>query len=245
MIVMAGGLARRLESLGTTLPKAMLPVGGYPYLAYLVSHYARLGVAEILVAAGFRGDEIVSYFGNDHWMRRRVSVTVAEPLGTGHNLVQAARLVDTELVLVVMGDIVVDVDVGELVRAHLKVHQICTLVVCTRSPQNEGALAIARDGVLLSSAEARDGFAPFPGEVHVRRSSTGVALINRQELIDMPFEAGLSIERDLFPRWISLGQMKAFDIGDAFYWDFGTPERYSFIVERAPLVGRLYGMPGL
>lgn len=140
-----------------------------------------------------------------------------------------------------MGDIVVDFDPLTL-TAHFAAHPAhCTLVVSNRSPQNQGALAVRADGLLLASDEAGPDATGYAGAVDARKSSTGAALIDREALAAVDLKPGASMEKDLFPRWIGAGQMRTFDIGDAFFWDFGTPERYRFIAERPDTVLRLYG----
>ncbi|WP_187399521.1 NTP transferase domain-containing protein [Micromonospora sp. AP08] len=241
VIVLAGGRATRLAALRSPLPKAMLPIGGQPYIGYLAAHYLRCGVASVRVAAGHMGEAIAEYFRGEPWLGSGVVVDISEPQGTGHDLVRAARAVRTDWVLLVMGDIVADFDPLALVAAVKAQPAYCNLVVCDRSPQNEGALEVRADGLLLSSAEGGPDAIGFPGIARTRKSSTGAALIDRTALTAMDLKPGASMEKDLFPPWISAGRMRTFDIGDRFFWDFGTPERYRFIAERPDTVLRLYG----
>ncbi|MET9887451.1 NDP-sugar synthase [Streptomyces sp. NPDC006430] len=241
VIVLAGGRATRLAPLGSPLAKAMLPIGGHPYIGYLAAHYLRLGVASVHVAAGHRGESIADYFRTEPWLKSAIVVEVSDPQGTGYDVVRTAKSIDTHLVLLVMGDVVTEFDPSALVRDFHENPSCCTLVVCDRSPQNEGALAVRSDGLLLASAEAGSAAARFPGTVHARKSSTGAALMDRSALTATALERGTSMERDLFPRWIGEGKMRTFDIGSAFFWDFGTPERYGFIADRPEIVERLYG----
>ncbi|MEU8928850.1 NTP transferase domain-containing protein [Streptomyces sp. NPDC048409] len=241
VVVLAGGRATRLASLGSPLPKAMLPIGHSPYIGYLAAHYLRLGVAAVRVAAGHRSEAITEYFNTAAWQGTPVDVDVSDPRGTGFDLVRTAGAVRTDRVLLIMGDIVVDFDPLTLM-AHSAAHPAhCTLVVCNRSPQNQGALAVRADGLLLASDEAGPGATAYAGTVAAKKCSTGAALIDREVLAAADLKPGASMERDLFPRWISAGQMRTFDIGDSFFWDFGTPERYQFIAERPETVLSLYG----
>ncbi|MFB6690182.1 NDP-sugar synthase [Streptomyces virginiae] len=241
VVVLAGGRATRLASLGSPLPKAMLPIGNQPYIGYLAAHYLRLGATAVRVAAGHRGEAITEYFDTGPWQGSPVVVDVSDPQGTGYDLARTARAVRTSRVLLVMGDIVVDFDPLALAAHFAATPALCTLVVSDRSPQNQGALAVRADGLLLASDEAGPDATGYPGTVGARKSSTGAALIDRAALAAVELRTGASMERDLFPRWISLGQMDTFDIGEAFFWDYGTPERYQFIAERPDTVLRLYG----
>ncbi len=243
VIILAAGMATRLAPLRTPLAKAMLPIADHPYIGYLAAHYLRCGVASVLIAAGHRGEQIADYFKGEPWNGYPVTVHISQPLGTGYNLVGAARMVDTSLVLLIMGDVVVDFNLNDLLHDFRDHPASCTLVVCNHSPQNEGALAVDANGLLLASAEAGAGAARFEGTIHARKSSTGAAVIDRDALTTVKADPGFSMERDLFPLWIGAGRMRVFDIGDAFYWDFGTPERYEFITGMADVVTRLYGAP--
>ena len=55
-VVLAGGLGTRLGALTETQPKPLLPVGGRPFLEWLLDNLARQGVGNIVLAIGHQAE---------------------------------------------------------------------------------------------------------------------------------------------------------------------------------------------
>ena len=60
--ILVGGRGTRLGSLTTSKPKPLLPVGGRPFLDYLVENVARHQIEEILLLCAYRSDEIMARY---------------------------------------------------------------------------------------------------------------------------------------------------------------------------------------
>ena len=110
VIVLAGGLGTRLRHLVPDLPKPMAPVGGRPFLEYMIERLIEAGLNELVLSVGYRAVTIRDHFGAS-W--RGASITYAEeqePLGTGGAIANAARYAPPEDVLVLNGDAFLDLD---------------------------------------------------------------------------------------------------------------------------------------
>lgn len=57
-VVLAGGLGTRLGAIVAETPKPLLPVGGRPFLAWLLRELCRYGVEEVLLLAGHRAERV-------------------------------------------------------------------------------------------------------------------------------------------------------------------------------------------
>lgn len=53
-VVLAGGLGSRLGTLTAETPKPLLPVGGRPFLEWVIGNLARHGVADVVLTIGYR-----------------------------------------------------------------------------------------------------------------------------------------------------------------------------------------------
>ncbi len=62
--ILAGGLATRLGLIAETIPKAMVPVGGRPFLEHQLEYLRSQGVRRVVICAGHLGERIVSAFGD-------------------------------------------------------------------------------------------------------------------------------------------------------------------------------------
>ena len=64
--ILAGGLGTRLGALVADTPKPVLPVGGRPFLSWLIREVSRFGIEEVLLLTGHlsvRVREEVAGFG--------------------------------------------------------------------------------------------------------------------------------------------------------------------------------------
>lgn len=62
-VILAGGLGTRLGARTRDLPKALLPIAGRPFLAWLVEALARHGYRELVLCIGHHGEQIVDFLG--------------------------------------------------------------------------------------------------------------------------------------------------------------------------------------
>jgi dTDP-glucose pyrophosphorylase len=118
VLIMAGGLGRRLGDLTRYVPKPMVEVAGRPILETLINDLAAQGFRSIILAIGHMGDLIEGYFGDGR--RFGVSITYvheAQPLGTAGAVAIVLPTLDRECI-VTNADLLTRVNFGELVGFH-------------------------------------------------------------------------------------------------------------------------------
>ena len=62
--ILAGGLATRLRPVTETIPKAMIPIEGKPFLEYQIDFLKKNGVTDIVLCVGYLSESIEQYFGD-------------------------------------------------------------------------------------------------------------------------------------------------------------------------------------
>jgi NDP-sugar pyrophosphorylase family protein len=62
--ILAGGLATRLQPLTASIPKALVEVGGEPFIAHQLRLLKRQGIDRVVVCAGYLGELIEDYVGD-------------------------------------------------------------------------------------------------------------------------------------------------------------------------------------
>ena len=132
-ILPVAGLGTRFLPATKVQPKEMLPIVDKPVVQYLVEEIAASGIKEIIFITGREKRTIEDHFdiapGLEHMLEEKGKPELArlvrdisslaefafvrpkEPRGDGHALLQAARLLGDEPVLVVFGDCLYDSDV--------------------------------------------------------------------------------------------------------------------------------------
>jgi glucose-1-phosphate cytidylyltransferase len=63
-VILAGGLGTRIAEESDSKPKPMVEIGGKPIIWHIMSHFAKHGVTDFVIAAGYRGYQIKEYFAN-------------------------------------------------------------------------------------------------------------------------------------------------------------------------------------
>ena len=108
VVFLVGGTGSRLGALTAETPKPVLPVGGRPFLDYLLDEASRYGFSRCLMLCGYRAESIQkAYEGRTVRGMRIETVVEAEPAGTGGALARAADRLD-ELFFLVNGDSLFD-----------------------------------------------------------------------------------------------------------------------------------------
>lgn len=153
-VVPAAGEGTRLRPLTADKPKGLVEVAGEPLLTHVFETLADLGVSDIAVVVGYRGDDIRTHYG-DSFEGIPLSYTEQpERLGLAHAVLQAAPLVDESFVLL-NGDNVFDADLSGLVDRHRATDAAVTTVVETvsRERAGEGGVFDIDDGAVVGVVE--------------------------------------------------------------------------------------------
>lgn len=114
-VIMAGGRGKRLMPLTANLPKPMLPLQGRPILEHIVERAKKAGFRRFVISVNYRAEVITEHFGDGsahgveiHYLRE------TQPLGTAGALSSLPPSLRQESVLVTNGDVITDVDYGDL-----------------------------------------------------------------------------------------------------------------------------------
>src|SRR5262245_30093449 len=108
VVFLVGGTGSRLGALTAETPKPVLPVGGRPFLDYLLDEASRYGFSRCLLLCGYRADSIQSDYEGRSVRGMRVQTAIeTEPAGTGGALAGAADRLD-DLFFLVNGDSLFD-----------------------------------------------------------------------------------------------------------------------------------------
>lgn len=167
-VILAGGMGTRLAEETETKPKPMVDIGGRPILWHIMSIYGACGYDEFLIALGYKGEAVKSYFLNYHYLRNNISVNLANgraEVENGGRENWTVHLIDTglqtqtggrlkrltprlcdETFMMTYGDGVADLDVRDLVAFHRRHGRLAT-VTAVRPPARFGGLAFDGDVV--------------------------------------------------------------------------------------------------
>jgi len=136
-VVPAAGRGSRLRPLTDDRPKGLVEVAGRPILTHCFEALVSVGADELIVVVGYRGDDIVDYYGGSF---ADVPVTYAwqtERIGLADALLTAEEHVSGDF-LVMNGDNVYGADLSPVVESHREAGADATLLVDEVSPERAG-----------------------------------------------------------------------------------------------------------
>lgn len=96
VVILAGGLATRLRPVTEKIPKALVEVGGQPFMVHQLRLLHSHGVRHVIISAWYRGEMIREFVGDGNRFGMKVEFVFDgdTPLGTGGAIRQALGLVD-------------------------------------------------------------------------------------------------------------------------------------------------------
>jgi NDP-sugar pyrophosphorylase family protein len=197
-IVLAGGKAERLGEAAAGKPKALVPVGGKPLLAYQVALLARAGVERVIVscAAGKESEFAEALAGEGPEI---VPVGEPEPLGRGGGLrFAAAARQEQGDVYALNGDELVDVDLEALLAHHRATATAATITVVP--------LPSAFGVVDLDESDVVTGFRESPRLPFW--ASCGIYVLGEETIPRLPARG--DHERTTFPELAREQRLRAF-----------------------------------
>ncbi len=221
-IVLVGGEGTRLRPLTESVPKPALTLVDRPFLAYMIEWLGAHGVTEAVLACGFLPDRLREALGDgEHEGVRLTYVVEPDRRGTAGAIRFAAEALGERLddrFLALNGDVLTDLDLSALLRAHERWGATATLGLYPVDDSSAYGL-VDRDASGAVRAFSEKTGAAVPGDI-----SAGAYVLERPVLDLIPAGREVSIEREVFPRLVGAG-LCALTL-DGYWMDIGTPERY-------------------
>jgi dTDP-glucose pyrophosphorylase len=214
MVIMAGGIGKRLRPHTENCPKPLLPVRGKPMLEHIIEHARLEGFNRFLLAVHYLGQMIEDHFGKGDRLGVKIDyLREQSPLGTAGAL-GLLNPSPNEPFVVTNGDVITDIRYGELLDFHIRHKASATMAVRVHEWQHPF-------GVVQTQGAEIVGFEEKP----VIRShiNAGVYALNPDALTslaagehcDMPtlFErlqekAKLTVAYPMYEPWVDVGSLE-------------------------------------
>lgn len=216
-IILAGGKGTRLQSVVSDVPKPMAPVGGKPFLEYLLLQLVKYNIKDIIISIGYKGHLISSYFGDGR--KWGISITYSEEtssLGTGGATKRAFQLVTEDVAIVMNGDSFFDLDLKRLLLFHEDHRTLATIaLVRVENSGRYGKVTLSESGIITTFDEKTDDAGGL--------INSGVYVLNKPAFLQR-VEDVFSLEHDLFPDMVGKGLLGM--VQEGFFLDIGLPSDY-------------------
>ena len=222
-LILAGGLGTRLRPLTYTRPKHLLPIANRPHIEHVLDLLLAHDVRDVVLLTSYLAEEFEPTVVSARARGINVEVThEQEPLGTAGALKNAEELVGDDTFLAFNGDILTDVNLGEVVRFH-RANSAMTTILLTpvADPSAFGVVPTEADGRVTGFIEK-----PPAGTAPTNLINAGVYVFEPAALERIPSGEVWSAERALFPELVAEGA-PVYAMGTEAYWlDIGTPDKF-------------------
>ncbi|GAB4196791.1 MAG: hypothetical protein OHK0022_14610 [Roseiflexaceae bacterium] len=220
-LVLAAGAGTRLRPLTDTCPKPMLPIAGRPLLEHTLRWLRRYGVTEAALNLHHLPKVVREGLGDGARFDMRLRYAHEPELrGTAGAIHNFPGFFD-EPFLVIYGDLLLDLDLGDLIGFHRATGALMTLALKhTTTPHSQGMIEIDRLGRVLRFVEkpqAWDG-----GDT----ANAGVYICQPEVARRVP--PGVSdFGHDIIPALLRAGEPVFGRQLRGYLLDIGTPEAYA------------------
>ena len=225
-MILAAGFGTRLRPLTATMPKPLLPVGDTPLIVWNLLLLRQYGIHEVMINLHYLGHMIYEALGDGtRWGMQLTYSNEPVILGTGGGLKAAENFFAGEDFLVLNGDTLIELDLGDMLVWHASYRPLATMVL-RKDPHVEqwGMVETAEDGRVLTI----NGRGCDSDKVKVRvkrRMFAGVHVLNPKVLVNCPAGQSCSII-DAYVKELERGSI-IMGYDHSGYWsDVGTLERY-------------------
>ncbi|UTW51613.1 nucleotidyltransferase family protein [bacterium SCSIO 12827] len=214
VVLMAGGLGRRLHPLTENTPKPLIEVGGKPLLEGIVENFVSQGFSRFYISINYKGDQIRNHFGDGgKWNSEIRYLSENIPMGTAG----ALSLIDPppETPLIVMnGDLLTEIDFNRALEFHDEQGATGTMGVRSYDFQVDFGVVDIDNGRISAINEK---------PVHKFFVNAGIYVLDPSALADIPRDTATDMPA-LFESWMAAGKnCAAFPIHE--YWlDVGRIE---------------------
>ena len=234
VVVLAGGFGTRLRPWTYEIPKPILPMLDKTLLEHVVEVVPSDKVDEVVVAGGYKVDDIEAYFKEADVSYDVRIVRETEPLGTGGALGNCRDVVSGQFVCL-NGDIVSSLDMQVGLDLHQKNGGIGTLALWeVEDPTRFGIVGLDDEQRITQFKEK-----PAPEEVFSNLINAGSYLF-KDDIFDYIPSGRSSLEREVFPVLAEERKLNGFSF-DGYFIDAGTPKSWSLGVEASIAHGRWKG----
>jgi mannose-1-phosphate guanylyltransferase/phosphomannomutase len=221
-VIMAGGEGTRLRPLTSNQPKPMLPLANQPMMEHIIRLLVMHGIDDIVVTVAFFPNQIRNYFndGSELGVRLRYATEEA-PLGTAGSVRNAAAELD-DTFLVISGDVLTDIDLSDLVKAHRQAGALGTIALKrVDNPLEFGIVITREDGTVERFLEK-----PTWGQVFSDTINTGIYVLEPEIFDLIPSGETYDFSQDVFPAALEGGRVLHGHVTDGYWEDVGTLDAY-------------------
>lgn len=213
--ILAGGLATRLRPITATIPKALVDVGGVPFIDHQLALLRRNDITHVVLCLGYLGEQVQAHLGNGmtYGVDVQYSFDGDRLLGTGGALRRALPLLGEQF-WIMYGDSYMDIDYSAVLARFEASDALGLMTVLRNGNRWDRSNVVFSNGELLHY----DKRVQTPEMEYI---DYGVALLRREALERIPPNTPYDLA-DLYSSLVDERQMIGYEVSQRFY-EIGSP----------------------
>ena len=218
VILLAGGLGTRLQSVVKDVPKPMAPVAGKPFLSWVLDDLCRQGIQEVILSVGYRQEVIRETYGEQYKTLHIRYSSEDKPLGTGGAIRKAFALAGKEA-FVLNGDTFFQVDLSGLYAFYRRM-EADVAIALKRLQQFDryGTVTINEQSVITTFNEKKPC---AEGLIN-----GGVYVVSEKVFAYSLLPEVFSFEQHILQAAVGLGRFAGLE-QEGYFIDIGIPDDYA------------------
>lgn len=223
VLILAGGQPVFFESEKKSLPKAMVKIAGKPLLEQTLRRLKTAKFTDVVISIGEGGNIIEEYFGNGSSFGLNISY-IKQPRtcsGTAQALLQAKSLFSDGAFLLLYGDVLSDLDYGDLMEFHRSQKTaVCTMSLSSTDIVDKWGLAKLQGNRIVAFEEK-----PKSPKTFSRLVNAGIYLMD-PEIFKYLSLTSQKLESQVFPRLAEEGKLAGYPY-EGLWLDISNSAAYS------------------
>lgn len=226
-MILAAGVGSRLDPLTSQIPKPLCPILGKPVMEHIIKLCKKHGFTEFAANTHVMKDKIENHFKD---VKSNLGVTLnllyeKELTGVAGGIRTCKQYLTDDVILIMMGDALTDVDLTRLYEAHIKSDFSVTVGIKQVQDTSQYGVVLADEKRKIISFQEK----PKPEDALSNWANTGIYFFDRKIIDEIPpleERPKFDIATDLFQKLMAKEiPLQAVNI-NAYWADIGTLKHY-------------------
>lgn len=219
VVILCGGLGKRLRAVLGNRPKPMAEIGGRPFLDILIDYAVNFGFKRFILCIGYMSEVIKIYYKNRKGLSAQVFFSEEKrPLGTAGAIKNAEALIRSSPFLVMNGDSICKLNLSDFLNFHRNKKALFSMALV----KSKGADDCGRVNI-----DGLQRILSFDEKIKTKQNdliNAGIYLLENRIFSMIPSNKKFSLEYDVFPKIVKR-EFYGY-ITEEKLTDIGTPARY-------------------
>ncbi len=223
-MILAAGVGSRLDPLTSQIPKPLCPILGKPVMEHIITLCTNHGFTNLSANTHVMSEKVSEHFKNLNGATLNL-VYEKELTGVAGGVRSCRSFLTNDVVLVIMGDALTDIDLSYLYEAHINSNCAVTIGIKEVEDTTQYGVAVLDKNNRVVSFQEK----PKREDAKSNLANTGIYFFNQSILDEIPPQTEVlkyDIATDLFQRLMSKNiPMQGINI-NAYWADIGTLKQY-------------------